>query len=138
MTDSLVSIITPCYNGEKYVAHTIRSVLAQTYENWELIIVDDGSTDGSASIIRSFAQTDSRIRFIRQENAGSAAARNAGIRAARGRFLALLDADDVWEPEFLAEQLEFMKAKNAVCVCCAYRCIDERVRKHTLPLSPKK
>lgn len=137
MTDSLVSIITPCYNGEKYVAHTIRSVLAQTYENWELIIVDDGSTDGSASIIRSFAQTDSRIRFIRQENAGSAAARNAGIRAARGRFLALLDADDVWEPEFLAEQLEFMKAKNAVCVCCAYRCIDEKGEEAHPPVVPK-
>lgn len=137
MTDTLVSIITPCYNGEKYISQTIRSVLAQSYENWEMIIVDDGSTDGSADIIHSFAQTDSRIRFIRQENAGSAAARNTAIRAAEGRYLALLDADDLWEPEFLEQQLAFMAQKNALCVCCAYRCIDEAGAEVHPPVIPK-
>ena len=137
MTDTLVSIITPCYNGEKYIPQTIRSVLAQTWENWEMIIVDDGSSDSSAQIIRSFAEADSRIRLLQQENAGSAAARNAGIRAARGRYLALLDADDLWEPEFLQRQLEFMAKHNALCVCCAYRCIDEEGKEVHPPVIPK-
>lgn len=135
MTDTLVSIITPCYNGEKYIAQTIRSVLAQTYENWEMLIVDDGSRDSSADIVRGFA--DPRIRLLQQENAGSAAARNAGIRAAQGRYLALLDADDLWEPEFLQRQLEFMAEHNALCVCCAYRCIDEEGREIHAPVVPK-
>lgn len=135
MTDTLVSIITPCYNGEKYIAQTIRSVLEQTYENWEMIIVDDGSSDGSADIIRSF--TDSRIRLMQQENSGSAAARNAGIRAAQGRYLALLDADDLWEPEFLTRQLEFMQKHKALCVCCAYYCIDESGNEVHPPVFPK-
>lgn len=134
----LVSIITPCYNGEKYVAQTIRSVLAQTYTNWEMILVDDGSSDASARIIRQFAQSDPRIRLLQQENAGSAAARNVGIRAARGRYLALLDADDLWEPEFLEQQLAFMAEKNALCVCCAYRCIDETGKEVHPPVVPKK
>lgn len=137
MTDTLVSIITPCYNGEKFIARTIRSVLAQTYENWEMLIVDDGSSDGSADIVRSFAQADPRIRLLRQENAGSAAARNAGIRAAEGRYLALLDADDVWEPEFLSAQLAFMAQHSAACVCCAYRCIDAGDREIHAPVTPK-
>lgn len=132
---NLVSVITPCYNGEKYIGHTIRSVLAQTYENWEMLIVDDGSRDRSADIVRGF--TDPRIHLIQQENAGSAAARNAGIRAAKGRFLALLDADDVWEPEFLQRQLEFMESRKAVCVCCAYRCIDENGKEVHAPVIPK-
>ncbi len=138
MTDALVSIITPCYNGEKYVAQTIRSVIAQTYENWELLVVDDGSVDSSAQIIRDFAATDSRISLLQQENAGSAAARNAGIRTARGRFLALLDADDLWDPDFLEKQLAFMAKNGAVCVCCSYRCIDEAGEAILSPVIPKK
>ena len=134
MTD-LVSIITPCYNGEKYISQTIRSVLEQTYGNWEMIIVDDGSSDSSADIVRSFA--DPRITLLQQENAGSAAARNAGIRAARGRYIALLDADDLWEPEFLKEQLAYMEANHAACVCCAYRCIDESGKEVHPPVIPK-
>lgn len=137
MTSDLVSIITPCYNGEKYVAQTIRSVLAQTYENWQMLIVDDGSSDRSAEIIREFARSDSRIRLLQQENAGSAAARNAGIRAAQGRYLALLDADDLWDPEFLAEQLSFMERSNALCVCCAYHCIDAQGDRILAPVIPK-
>lgn len=120
-----VSIITPCYNGEKYVAKTIESVLAQTYSNWEMIIIDDGSKDSSAEVVRAYTEKDSRITLLQQENAGSAAARNNGIRNANGQYIALLDSDDLWEPEFLEEQIAFMKGKEAVCVCCSYRCINE-------------
>ena len=137
MMPDLVSIITPCYNGEKYVAQTIRSVLSQTYQNWEMIVVDDGSRDNSVQIINSFAQADPRIRLLQQENAGSAAARNAGIRIAQGRYLALLDADDLWEPEFLAQQLAFMERKKAVCVCCGYFCINEDGKEVHAPVFPK-
>lgn len=119
-----MSIITPCYNGAAYISETIKSVLAQTYQNWEMIIVDDGSKDNSADVVRSFS--DGRIVFIQQENAGSAAARNNGIRNARGRYIALLDADDLWDKMFLEKQLAFMKEKNAVCVFCSYRRIDEK------------
>ena len=125
MTKGLVSIITPCYNGAKYISETIDSVLAQTYENWEMIIIDDGSKDNSAEIVRSYMEKDGRIKFLQQANAGSAAARNNGIRSAEGQYIALLDADDLWEPEFLAEQTAFMTEKNAVCVYCSYRCINE-------------
>lgn len=137
MMPNLVSIITPCYNGEKYIAQTIRSVLAQTYGDWEMLIVDDGSSDNSADIVRDFMAQEPRIRLLQQENAGSAAARNAGIRAAQGRYLALLDADDLWEPEFLARQLEFMESHDAVCVCCAYYCIDEEGKEVHAPVVPK-
>lgn len=125
MTTGLVSIITPCYNGEKYIAQTIDSVIAQTYKEWEMIIVDDGSKDGSAELVRKYMENEPRIKFIQQANAGSAAARNNGIRSCEGQYIALLDADDLWEPEFLEEQIKFMKEKNATCVYCSYRCIDE-------------
>lgn len=121
-----VSIITPCWNGEKYIGETIGSVLAQTYPNWEMLVVDDGSTDGSRGIVEEYAKKDARIRYFYQENAGSAAARNHGIREASGRFIALLDADDLWDPAFLEKQLAFMKEKKAVCVCSSYRYIDEK------------
>lgn len=126
MTEGLVSIITPCYNGAKYISETIDSVIAQTYTEWEMIIVDDGSKDNSAQIISGYVAKDSRIRLISQENAGSAAARNNGIRNASGQYTALLDADDLWLPEFLEKQIAFMREKNAVCVCCSYMRIDEK------------
>ena len=126
MVEGLVSVITPCYNGEKYLAETVNSVLGQTYAQWEMYIVDDGSTDGSARIAEDFAARDSRIHLIRQANAGSAAARNAGIRKAEGRYIALLDADDLWEMDFLERQLAFMDEQGAECVCCSYRHINER------------
>ena len=96
MQAGLVSIITPCYNGEKYLAQTIECVLAQTHEQWEMIIIDDGSKDNSAAVVREYAEKDSRITLLQQENAGSAAARNNGIRNANGQYIALLDADDLW------------------------------------------
>ncbi len=125
MQRGLVSIITPCYNGGKYLSETIESVLAQTYTSWEMLIVDDGSVDQSAEIVRSYEKKDSRIRLLQQKNLGSAAARNNGIRHAEGQYIALLDADDVWLPIFLEKQIEFMRKKKAVCVYCSYTCMNE-------------
>ena len=134
----LVSVITPCYNGAKYIGETIESVLSQTYKDWEMIIVDDGSYDNSAEIIAGYAEKDSRVKYIKQKNAGSAAARNTGIKTAEGQYIALLDADDLWDRGFLSEQIAFMKEIDAVLVCCAYRKTDENSLEILRPTYPKK
>lgn len=128
MVDGKVSIITPCYNGERFIAETIESVLAQTYAHWEMIIVDDGSADRTAQIAAEYAAKDGRVRVLRQPNGGTASARNRALREADGRYIALLDADDLWEPDFLERQLAFMREKDAAIVCCSYRHIDEHSR----------
>lgn len=137
MKEELVSIITPCYNGARHIGETIVSVINQTYPHWEMIIIDDGSEDRSAEVVDEYTKKDNRIRLINQKNAGSAAARNRGIRAAEGRYIALLDADDIWKPEFLACQLAFMRQNGAVCVCCSYDRIDENSRKILRPTYAK-
>lgn len=137
MIEGLVSVITPCYNGQKYIAETIESVLAQTYEKWEMIIIDDGSKDNSLQIIEKYADKDNRIKFFKQKNAGSSVARNTGITHAKGQYIALLDADDLWRPGFLKSQIEFMKSKNAVCVTCAYGRIDDNSKAILSPVKPK-
>ena len=134
--DGLVSVITPCYNGGKYLSETIESVLAQSYGQWEMIIVDDGSSDDSADIAGVYAARDGRVRLLRQRNRGSAAARNSGIRSAEGRYIALLDADDLWDPRFLERQIDFMRRKDAVCVCCGYDRIDGQSRPVMRPTVP--
>jgi glycosyltransferase involved in cell wall biosynthesis len=119
-----VSVIIPVYKVEKYVAATVESVLAQTYKNFELLIIDDGSPDKSIEICQQF--TDHRIRIIRQENRGVAAARNTGIRHAQGEYLAFLDADDLWTPEKLAKHIEHLENSPAVGVSfCRSAFIDE-------------
>ncbi len=125
MEKGLVSIITPLYNGEKYIGETIKSVISQTYTNWEMIIVNDGSKDNSESIVMSYAKNEPRIHYVKQDNAGSAAARNNGIRHCKGQYIALLDADDLWSPEFLTSQISFMKEKNAIVVHSSYKRINE-------------
>lgn len=121
----LVSVIMPNYNGEKYICESIESVIAQTYADFELLIIDDGSLDKSVQIISEYEQKDKRVRLIKQENGGSAAARNRGIEEAKGQYIVLLDSDDVWNPNFLSEQLKFMKEKHALCVYSSYKLIDE-------------
>ncbi len=95
----LISVVIPLYNGVAYVRRSIPSVLGQTYSDFELIVVDDGSTDDGPEVVRTF--TDARVRLIRQENAGVSAARNRGVAEAQGTYVAFLDADDEWEPQFL-------------------------------------
>lgn len=101
----MVSIIMPCYNAGKYIREAIESVLNQTYSDWELIIVDDGSTDNSMDIAERLAISDSRIRLIMQPNAGACRARNNGIEHANGEYVKFLDADDILEPECLLTQV---------------------------------
>ena len=98
----LVSVIMPCYNMEKYIAYTIASVQGQTYPHWELLIVDDTSTDRTADIVRSHQTQDDRIQFVvKPKHSGIADTRNQCLKMAKGRFLAFLDADDIWHPEKL-------------------------------------
>jgi glycosyltransferase involved in cell wall biosynthesis len=102
MPGMLVSCIVPVFNGAAYLREALESALAQTYRPFELLVVDDGSTDGSAAVARAFGE---RIRLIEQPNRGPAAARNAGVVAARGKLVAFLDADDLWSPDKIAAQV---------------------------------
>jgi len=109
--NSLVSIITPSYNSEKFIKECIESVIAQTYTNWELIIVDDCSADNSCEMIRKY--DDNRISLIKLEkNVGAAEARNIALRKATGKYIAFLDADDIWMPTKLEDQIHFMQEND--------------------------
>ena len=122
----LVSVIMPCYNMEKYIAATIESVQRQTYPHWELLIVDDTSTDGTADIVRSHQIQDERIHFVvKPKHSGIADTRNQCISMAKGRFLAFLDADDLWHPEKLELQLQFMTEQKIGFSYSSYDCVDE-------------
>ena len=112
--EELISVIIPCYNAEKYISETIESVIKQTYSNWELLVVDDCSTDDSENIIKSYAKKDSRIKYYRTEsNTGTPAEpRNIGINKAKGEYVALLDADDLFLPNKLEKQIEFINEGN--------------------------
>ncbi|SDZ55628.1 teichuronic acid biosynthesis glycosyltransferase TuaG [Evansella caseinilytica] len=123
----LISVITPAYNSEKFIGTAIDSVAAQTYSNWEMIIVDDGSTDKTINIIEKYKEKDNRIRLVQlKENSGPAVARNIAIREAGGRYLAFLDSDDQWLPEKLEKQLRFMQEKQIAFSFTKYKTINER------------
>jgi glycosyltransferase involved in cell wall biosynthesis len=109
----LVSVITPAYNAETFLPETIRSTLDQTMTDFEVIIIDDGSTDGTLRVATEFARSDARIRVLSGPNQGPAGARNEGLRNARGRVFAFLDSDDRWFPDYLATQLEILFHENA-------------------------
>lgn len=116
----------PAYNSERHIADAIASIEAQTFENWELCVTDDCSTDGTAEIIRIMSEDDPRIRYAKQPtNQGAAAARNEALGRARGRYVAYLDADDVWYPEKLKRQVAFMRDGGYGFSCASYEVIDE-------------
>src|SRR5688572_27575577 len=118
-----VSILMPAYNAEKFLAAAIDSVLAQSLPDWELIVCDDGSTDLTRAIVGGY-QRDARVELVAQVNQGAAAARNLALRAARGAYLALLDADDMWPPDYLARMLPILKNDaTAVAVYAAWQYI---------------
>ena len=105
-----VTIVLPAYNASEYLAQTLNSVLSQTYQDFELLVIDDGSTDNTRDIVGEFCQRDSRIRLISQENQGVSVARNSGIKMARGEYSAFLDSDDLWVPDKLAKHVEHLTA----------------------------
>lgn len=123
-----ISVIIPAFNAGRYISESISTVINQTFRSWELIVVDDGSTDNTVQVITPFLE-DSRIKLIRQTNKGVSSARNAGISAARGRFIAFLDADDAYLPENLAQKDEILKQSGSVdfVYCDAIRC-DENLK----------
>ena len=124
MKNELVSIIMPTYNCAKFINETIKSVLNQTYENWELVIVDDCSNDNTEEVVASF--NDKRIKYHRLEkNSGAAVARTTAMKMATGNYMAFLDSDDLWKNNKLEKQLEFMKKNNYNFTCTAYEQIDE-------------
>lgn len=121
-----VSILIPCYNCERFLGDTLDAVIAQTFSDWECVVVDDASTDGSAGVIADYATRDPRIRpVLLERNLGAAGARNAGLREIRGEYLAFLDADDHWLPEKLEAQLHHARETEAPIVHTSYRFIDE-------------
>lgn len=123
--NELVSIIMPSYNTAKFISETIESVSAQTYPNWELIIVDDCSTDDTDAVVRPYL-VDDRIRYIKNEkNSGAAVSRNRALREAKGKWVAFLDSDDLWFPEKLEKQIEFMEKNDYHFSYTNYIEIDE-------------
>ncbi|WP_324024713.1 glycosyltransferase family 2 protein [Maribacter sp. BPC-D8] len=124
--NNLVSIITPVYNSQMFLDDCMNSVIAQTYEKWEHIFVDDCSSDNSAKIIEEYAQKDSRIKFHRLSiNSGAGTARNKAIELAQGDYIAFLDSDDTWYPQKLQLQINFMKVNNYYFTFTTYDKIDE-------------
>ncbi|MBI4059635.1 glycosyltransferase [Candidatus Giovannonibacteria bacterium] len=116
MISKLVSIVIPAYNAEKYIKEAVDSALAQTYENVEVVVVDDGSTDGTKNVLESYVR-DGKIKYVYQKNAGLAGARNTGIRTARGEYIAFLDADDLFLPEKVTEQVKVLEEHPDYDVC---------------------
>lgn len=124
----VVSIVTPVYNVEKFIEETMDSVRAQTFEDWEMLLVEDGCKDNTVGVIEAYLERtgDTRIRLIRMEqNGGAARARNRGVMEARGAYLTYLDADDLWEPQKLEHELTFLKERDAAFVFTGYEFADE-------------
>lgn len=138
MSEPSVSIIMPLYNCEEYIQESITSVRQQTYKNWELIIVDDASSDKSVDIVKQIMKEEPRICFIGLKvNGGAANARNRAIKEAKGRYIAFLDSDDMWFPAKLKEQILFLNKHDLVLTYCAYETMDENSKyintRHSLP-----
>jgi len=124
--EPLVSIITPSYNAEKYISQTLSSICNQSYLNWELIVFDDGSSDRTIQIITKFIEKDSRIQLFKNEtNQGAAISRNKATEKAKGKYIAFLDADDLWHETKLSKQVLFMEKNNILVSYTAYVHIDE-------------
>lgn len=126
MSEKLVSIITPTYNCANFIAATIDSVQKQTYQNWEMIIVDDRSQDNTKEIVENYMKKDSRIQYhLLDVNSGAAVARTTAMKLAKGSYMAFLDSDDIWMPDKLERQLKWMNDNGYAFSCTAYEQIDE-------------
>lgn len=125
MVDGLVSIIMPSWNTGRFIAESIKCVIDQTYQNWELLIVDDCSTDDTDDVVKPFLK-DCRIKYYKnEENSGAALTRNKAMREAKGEWISFLDSDDLWKPEKLEKQIHFMRENNYVLSYHEYEKIDE-------------
>ena len=130
MEKEKVSIIVPMYNAEKFIGKTIESVLSQTYENWEMLIMNDVSTDNSLAVVNEYVKKDDRIKVVNTEkNMGVVKGRNHLIDLANGKYIAFLDADDYWHSQKLEKQIQFMKEKNAGISCTEYTRVKENGEK---------
>ena len=126
LTNNLISVITPTYNCSKFIGRTIESVLAQSYKNWEMIIVDDCSTDDTRDIVAKYCEKDNRITyFCLKYNSGAAVARTKAMELANGDYMAFLDSDDLWTDDKLEKQLRYMNSNKINFSCTAYEQIDE-------------
>ena len=138
--DQLVSIVTPIFNNEKVIEETIQSVLNQTYTNWELILVNDASSDNSSNLVKKFVEQDKRIKYYEfSDNKGAAEARNHGSKMAKGDYIAFLDADDLWHKTKLEIQIKVLNEKNIDVCFGSYEMIDSKsnslnIKVHTLPV----
>ncbi len=125
----IVSIITPSYNSSDFIEETIKSVQNQTYQNWEMLIIDDCSDDNSVDVIRKYCALDSRIKlFVLKQNSGAAVARNKGLENVKGRFIAFLDSDDLWMPHKLETQVDFMLKEGFAISFTEYQVCSENMR----------
>jgi teichuronic acid biosynthesis glycosyltransferase TuaG len=126
MEKGLVSVITPTYNCAEFIGKTIESVRSQTYEYWEMIIVDDCSTDNTEMVVKNFTAMDKRIKYFRlASNSGAAVARTTAMKIASGEYMAFIDSDDIWYENKLEKQIRFMKRNNVFFTCTSYEQIDE-------------
>ncbi|MFO8054280.1 MAG: glycosyltransferase family 2 protein, partial [Bacteroidales bacterium] len=122
----MISVVTPAYNAARFIQETVKSVQRQTYQDWEMLIVEDCSSDDTVQIVRNLAAEDARIRlFALEENVGAAEARNIAFRHANGQYIAFLDSDDLWLPEKLEKQLRFLQENNYAFTYTDYECITE-------------
>jgi len=120
-----VSIIVPVYNSEKYLSKCINSIRNQKFQDFEILLIDDGSDDNSGKICDLFEKKDKRIKVIHQNNSGVSAARNKGISVARGRFISFIDSDDYIDPDMIGEMVHAMENNNTGMVICGFRCVNE-------------
>lgn len=126
MNTPLVSIVMPAYNADRFIAESINSALQQTYQNWELLIIEDASTDETCQIVQDFSKKDERIILYKlPTNQGTGFARNIGIKASKGDFISFLDADDYWEPKKLQIQVDFMLKNNVKVSFSSYELMDK-------------
>ncbi len=121
--EELISIIIPVYNAQNYIEETLKSIFAQTFGNYEILLIDDVSTDNTGEVISKYI-SDKVIYYRMEDNLGAYAARNKGLELSKGRYIAFLDADDLWEPEKLSHEMEFMKKKDAGFVFTGYEFAD--------------
>ena len=125
MENTKISIVVPIYNAEKYIDRCVSSILAQSYRNLEVLLMDDGSTDGTPAILDDFAKKDDRVRVIHKENTGHANSRNCGLLEATGEFITFMDCDDYMHPDFIEKMYGAICEDGSDMACCSFRYVDE-------------